>query len=67
MYAHIIREDGTFVIRDKDLEYADYQSYVRAVYADDAEAVDLYIEDLLKTLKEDRDYFAILEFYRGSY
>lgn len=65
MYAHIIREDGTFVIRDKDLEYADYQSYVRAVYADDAEAVDLYIEDLLKTLKEGGDYFAILEFGGG--
>ena len=62
MYAHIIREDGTFVIRDKDIEYADYQGYVRALYADDTEAVDLYIEDLLKTLKEGRDYFAILEF-----
>ena len=51
MYAHIIREDGTFVIRDKDIEYADYQGYVRALYADDTEAVDLYIEDLLKTLR----------------
>ena len=65
MYAHIIREDGTFVIRDKDIEYADYQGYVRALYADDTEAVDLYIEDLLKTLKEGRDYFAILEFGGG--
>ena len=65
MYAHIIREDGTFVIRDKDIEYADYQGYVRALYADDTEAVDLYIEDLLMTLKEGRDYFAILEFGGG--
>ncbi len=65
MYAHIIREDGTFVIRDNDMEYADYQSYVRAMYADDAEVADLYIEDLLNTLKEDRDYFSILEIGGG--
>lgn len=65
MYAHIIREDGTFVIRDKDMEYADYPSYVRGVYPDDGDGVDLYIEDLLAALKEGRDYIAILEFGGG--
>lgn len=65
MYAHIIREDGTFVIRDTGMEYADYPSYVRGIYKDDADSVDAYIEDLLRTLKEGRDYFAILEFDGG--
>lgn len=65
MYAHIIRKDGTFVIRDKEVEYSDYFSYLRAVYADDMDKVNHYIEDLSKTLQEGRDYMAVLELSSG--
>lgn len=63
--SHIIREDGTFVIRDKNMEYADYFSYLRAAYAGDADAVESYIRDLGSALREGKDYLAILEFGGG--
>ncbi len=66
MYAHIIRQDGTFVIRDENIDYPDYFSYMYGVYADDKEKVDQYIEDISKALRERQNYMAILEFGNGG-
>ena len=63
--AHIIRQDGTFVIRDESMEYSDYFSYLRGTYEDDTDAVEFYIDDLRKALQEGREYLAILEFGGG--
>ena len=65
MYAHIIRKDGTFVIRDSDVESSDYFSYLHEAYADDTDAVDRYVEELSAAMEEGRNYTATLEFGGG--
>ena len=67
MYAHIIRTDGTFIIRDESIEYPDYFSYLRGTYSGDTDRdnVENYITDLTSAMEEDRKYVAILEFGGG--
>ncbi len=69
MYAHIIRTDGTFIIRDESIQYPDYFSYLRGTYTGDEDKgnVERYVEDLTGALKEDRKYVAILEFGGGRH
>ena len=64
MYAHIIRTDGTFIIRDESIQYPDYFSYLRGTYTgeEDRESVEHYVEDLAGALKENRSYVDVLEF-----
>lgn len=62
IYAHIIREDGTFVIRDKSIKEADYFSYLHNSYPDDTDKVDQYIKNLVEALREGKEFFAIQEF-----
>lgn len=63
--SHIIRKDGTFVIRDEGMEYTDYFSYLRSDYVGDADMVERYIRDLGNALQEGRDYSTILELKSG--
>lgn len=67
MYAHIIRADGTFVIRDESIDYADYFSYLRGTYTEeeDKENVERYITELVSALEVGNGYVAILEFGGG--
>ena len=65
MYSHIIRDDGTFVIRTSDMGYSDYFTYLQEVYAEDKATVERYIDELSDALKEGSDYMAILEFGDG--
>ncbi len=67
MYAHIIRTDGTFIIRDESIQYPDYFSYLRGTYigAEDRESVEHYVEDLASALEENRSYVDVLEFGGG--
>ena len=62
MYAHIIRMDGTFIIRDESIEYADYFSYLRGTYTGEENDIEHYIDDLVSAMEENRSYVAILEF-----
>ena len=65
MYAHIIRMDGTFIIRDESIEYADYFSYLRGTYTGEENDIEHYIDDLASAMEENRSYVAILEFGGG--
>lgn len=67
MYAHIIRTDGTFIIRDESIQYPDYFSYLRGTYTgdEDKDNVEQYIGDLTDALKENRSYVDVLEFGGG--
>lgn len=65
MYAHIIRTDGTFIIRDESIAHEDYFSYLRATYTGEEEDIEQYIIDLIDAMKVGRSYVAILEFGGG--
>lgn len=67
MHAHIIRTDGTFIIRDESIQYPDYFSYLRGTYTEEADRnnVEHYIRDLSGALEADRRYVAILTFGGG--
>ena len=61
IYVYIIREDGTFVIRDSYMEYPDYFSYLYGTYSEDTESVRRYIEELSSAMREGVNYLTTLE------
>lgn len=62
VYSHVIRMDGSFVIKTSDAYRENYFERVRAVY-DDAAGVtkEEYIKELSAAMKEDKDYAAIVK------
>jgi len=61
LHSHIIRKDGTFVIKDAGAEAADYFTNIYMKYDDD-ENVAVYIADLSDAMEKGMNYTTILDF-----
>ncbi|MCM1496196.1 MAG: response regulator [Bacteroides sp.] len=61
MYSHIIREDGSYVIKNTDSQEEDYFSHLRNEFdAVDGRTVEECIKELQTAIAEGRDYSSVL-------
>ena len=62
VYSHIIRRDGTFVIRSGDAFRESYFDRIQAMFEEQGESGDQYIRELEAAMDAGEDYTALLTF-----
>ena len=63
MYSYIIRKDGTFIMSDISEQYDDYFSSLYERYPnDDPKKIDAYVEAMVSSMENKKDYSVILDF-----
>lgn len=64
VYSHVIRKDGSFVIKTSDAYRENYFERVRAVYEEiEGMTKDQYIKELSAAMEEGKDYAAIIKMH----
>ena len=62
VYSHVIRRDGSFVIRSDDTEYGNYLEQLRANISDKAEvSADTYVKELQEAMSRKERYSTVME------
>lgn len=62
VYSHVIRKDGSFVIRSSDAFRDNYFDRIRALFSDsDAEHAESHVEDLKKSMENHEEFSSILD------
>lgn len=62
VYSHVIRRDGSFVIRSGDTEYGNYLEQLRANISDKAEvSADTYVKELQEAMSRKERYSTVME------
>ena len=65
--SNIIRKDGSFIISDMGMDYADYFESLYERYPDsDRQKIDAYIRELSDAMENKEDYSAVLNFGNTS-
>ncbi len=62
VYSHIIRRDGTFVIRSGDAFRENYFDRLRSLFQEQGESGDRYVQELEAAMDSGEDYSTILTF-----
>ena len=62
VYSHIIRRDGTFVIRSGDAFRENYFDRIQALFEEQGESGEQYIRELEAAMDAGKDYTALLTF-----
>lgn len=60
VFSHVIRRDGSFVIRSSDAFRDSYFDRIRALFDSDSEQADRHIEELSKAMESRSDFSSIL-------
>ena len=60
-YSYVIREDGSYVVRNEDGIYENYFDKLCSIFAGQNEEAEIYIEQLTTAMNRDEDYSAILK------
>lgn len=61
VYSHIIRRDGTFVIRSSDAFRDNYFERIRALFMEEPEKAEKVIEELVAAMDENKDYSVVVQ------
>ncbi len=62
VYSHIIRRDGTFVIRSGDAFRENYFDRIQALFEDQGEEGTRYVQELKAAMDANEEYSAVLDF-----
>ena len=62
VYSHIIRSDGSFVIRSGDAFRDNYFDRIQALFSEQGEDGTKYVEELEAAIRSDEDYTGVLQF-----
>ena len=62
VYSHIIRRDGTFVIRSGDAFRENYFDRIQALFEEQGESGEQYVQELEAAMDAGEDYSALLSF-----
>ena len=62
MYSHIIRQDGTFVIRSGDAFRENYFDRIQSLFEEQGESGEQYIRELEAAMDKGEDYSALMVF-----